>query len=145
MNEQGDVLGYRADAKLAAFVDAGWHASREWLAATFDTDNPDFVAQAVDMFDSPHTGDFVVFADEGWSFDPEQHGGHGSCTGADMRVPMFFSGPELPRGVTVSPGRNVDVTPTIVGLLGHADRLKQYQLDGINLADTLRTAATPAR
>jgi arylsulfatase A-like enzyme len=140
VNEAGDVLRYRADPKLAAFVDAGWHGSREWLAATLNSDNPDFVAQAVEMFDSPHTGDLVVFADEAWSFDPQQHGGHGSCTGGDMRVPMFFSGPDLPKGVMISPGRNVDVMPTIIGLLGHAERLDRVNLDGINLADQLRAA-----
>lgn len=138
--ERGDPLQYRDHPDLAAFAAAGWHGSREWLAATVDAEDPDFVAQVVEMLDSPHTGDVVLFASNGWSFDPVQQGGHGSCTAHDMKIPLFFAGADLPKGATIGPGRNVDVTPTIIGLLGEHERLSKYALDGIDLSLELKRA-----
>ena len=63
----------------------------------------------------------------------------------DMRIPLFFSGPGLPQGAFVDHGRLVDVTPTVLGLLGEADRLNAAgPIDGIDLTDELRRAAAPA-
>jgi len=139
---KGAPLGYGHADALARFVDAGWHSSREWLRETAETSHPDFVPQAVEMFDSPRTGDVVVFAAGGWDFSTTQKGAHGSCLARDMRIPMFFAGPGLPRGAAIQYARLVDLAPTIVGLLGEAHRLERVPfLDGINLADELEAAA----
>jgi hypothetical protein len=141
----GDPLEYLADPGLAAFVRAGWHDSREWLAATAHARFPDFVPQVVELFDSPRTGDVVIMAADRWLlYKHGEHAGHGSCLSRDMRIPLFFSGPGLPKGATIDHGRLVDLTPTILGLLGEADRLKAAgEIDGIDLSDQLRRAAAP--
>ncbi len=141
INEEGDPLAYGAPAESTAFVQAGWHASREWLERTVGARYPDFVPQAVEMFDSPHTGDVVVMAADDWSLHPKQHGGHGSCLARDMKIPLYFAGGELPHGAVIGPGRLVDIMPTILGLLDEQQRLERIPpIDGINLADQLRHA-----
>lgn len=136
-----DALGYRADARLSAFIDAGWHTGREWLAATAASRYPDFVPQIVELFDSPRAGDIVVFAAEDWSFDREQPGGHGAALASDMRIWLSFSGPDLPAGATLSTARIVDVVPTILELIGEADCLRTAgPFDGVSLAAPLRAA-----
>jgi hypothetical protein len=140
INIRGDALNYLRYPELAAYVHAGWHSSRDWLAHTVRTDCPDFVAQAVEVFDSEHTGDVVLLAAGDWSFEVRQEGGHGSILAHDMKIPLFFAGADLPRGAEIGPARIVDVTPTIIGLLGEADRLRQYNLDGIDLSEQLRAA-----
>jgi hypothetical protein len=145
VNEHGDPLEYRRHPELAAFVDAGWQSSRDWLIATRDAEYPDFVPQAAAMFDTGVMGDVVFFAADDWSFDLDQLGGHGSCMRRDMRIPLYFFGPDLPPGGQIGPGRLVDVMPTIVGLLNEEHRLEDLCfLDGINLAPQLRQARIEA-
>lgn len=141
----GDVLGYRHDPALAAFIDAGWHDSQAWLAATAHEDVRDFVPQIVDMFDSPRAGDIVAFAADNCALELDWQGGHGSCLARDMQVPLFFAGGDLPRGAEIPVGRIVDVMPTTLDLIGRADRLERAgRIDGISLLPQLR-AAVPAR
>ena len=145
--DEKDILRYRTLPKLAAFVDRGWHTSREWLDATIHTHHPDFVAQVVEMFDSPRAGDIVVMAADDWSFEPNYNykGGHGSCIAPDMLIPMYFAGPDLPRGGTIATARLVDFMPTLLGLLGEQDRLQNSPpIDGINLAAELKNARPQA-
>ena len=138
---QAGVDPLRARTALAPFIDAGWHASRAWLAATADTRFPDFPVQVVEMFDSPRAGDLVVFAAEGWAFSARDRGGHGSCLAEDMRGVLLFSGPDLPRGATIRHARIVDVLPTILDLLGERDRLNgRVAIDGVSIAAELRNA-----
>ncbi|MFQ5491472.1 MAG: hypothetical protein ACE5GE_12190, partial [Phycisphaerae bacterium] len=136
-----DPVGYDADSRTASLVSSGWHSSSEWLAATAGSTCPDFVPQVVEMFDSPRAGDLVVFADDQASFGDRFAGGHGSCLGSDMVVPLYFSGPDLPAGGRIPAGRIVDVMPTILDLLGLGDRLDRAgPIDGVSLAEALRTA-----
>jgi hypothetical protein len=139
---QGDPLEYLADASLAAFVRGGWHSSHEWLEATAASRFPDFVSQAVELFDSPRTGDVVIMSADDWLlYRRGEHAGHGSCLARDMRIPLFFSGPGLPKGAEIDHARLVDVMPTILGLLGESDRLKlSPPIDGIDLSPQLRSA-----
>jgi len=141
--EVGDPLGYRQDPSLSAFVDAGWHPSREWLTATATSRYPDFVPQIVEMFESPRAGDIVVFADEGWTFRHGEQGGHGSALCTDVRVSMYFAGPDVPQGAKLPCARLVDVMPTVMSMLGRADRLSAAgPLDGMDLFATIRAAGT---
>lgn len=126
-----------------AFVDSGWHGSREWLAATATARFPDFVAQVVEMFDSVRAGDIVIFADDNSAFSSVHPGGHGSCLDLDMHVPMFVAGPDLQAGAAIPAARLVDVMPTIVDLLGFSARLNTLTIDGVSVAAELR-AARPA-
>lgn len=144
----GDPLVLREDPKLAEFAgimtgesDGRWHDSRAWLIASAPSRYPDLVAQMVEMFDSAHTGDLVVFASEGWLLYPGERAGHGSTLSRDMHATMFFAGPDLPGGTQISPGRLVDFVPTVLGLLGESERLKSFPpRDGVDLSDQLRRA-----
>ncbi|MGQ9650150.1 MAG: alkaline phosphatase family protein [Phycisphaerae bacterium] len=142
---QGDPLDYLGEADLADFVRAGWHSSRDWLAATAMSRFPDFIPQAVEMFDSPRTGDIVIMAADDWLlYRRGEVAGHGSCLARDMRIPLFFAGRDLPQGGRIDYARLVDIAPTILGLLGEAWRLDNVSdIDGVNLADELRRAAVP--
>lgn len=140
-----EVLGYADDPQLAAFVAAGWHDSRDWLAATAHADVRDFVPQIVELFDSPRAGDIVVFADADCTFERDWLGGHGSCLARDQQIPLFFAGGDLPHGAEIPVGRIVDVVPTALEMIGRGDRLEAAgAIDGVSLLPQLREAA-PAR
>lgn len=142
-NEYGDALSYRTWSPLSSFLDGSWHDSRAWLAATTHTAHPDFVPQVVEMFDSPRAGDIVAFAADDWAFDG-WNSAHGSCLARDMRVPMFFAGPDLANGAQIENARNVDIMPTVLDLLGLAHRLDKIDpIDGRSVARELRHAQIP--
>jgi len=135
------IRGGSSSNTPADFDPSQWHSSREWLAATIDSNWPDFVPQVVEMFDSSRAGDIVVFASNDWALHRDDDGGHGSCVARDMRVPMYFAGPELPNGARIPCGRLVDVMPTILDLLGESGRLSKCPpIDGQSLLPELRSA-----
>lgn len=136
-----DPLGLAETPQLQQFIAPGWRPSREWLAQTAGTQHPDFVPQIVEYFDAPTAGDMVVFSASDWVFGGADPGEHGSCHPEDMRIPLFFAGPGLPRGTSIPHGRIVDVMPTVLDLLGESDRLRTAPpIDGESLLPQLRTA-----
>jgi len=137
----GDPLGWAGDPKLDNFAKAGWHTSREWLAATAASRHPDFVPQIIEFFDSPRAGDLVIFSAPDWVFAGHDRGEHGSCLPEDMLIPMYFAGPGLPKGTSIPHARIVDMVPTLLDLLGEGDRISRYNMDGESLAPQLRSAA----
>jgi arylsulfatase A-like enzyme len=137
-----DPLGYGTPLEARGFDATGWHTSREWLAATAQTRFPDLVPQVVEMFDSPRAGDVVVFADEDWAIEDREAGGHGSALDTDMRVPLYFAGPDLPCGVTIPAARSVDILPTVLDFLGERGRLAEVApIDGVSLYAELKSAS----
>jgi hypothetical protein len=136
-----DPLRYAESPRLRAFVESGWHASRDWLTATVEERYPDFVPQIAELFESPRAGDLMLFADEDWTFRDNGHGGHGSALPRDARVSCYFAGDGLPRGGRVASARLVDMAPTILELLGESARLERIgPIDGVSLAPALRAA-----
>lgn len=141
----GNPLGFRDNPALAPLLNDAWHPSRDWLAASAASAHPDFVPQAVEMFDSTRTGDIVLFAADDWSFDDSDASGHGSCLSTDMRIPLFFAGPLAPRGATLPYARLVDVMPTILDFLGEHRRLERNGvIDGVSLKNQIIRAAGAA-
>lgn len=133
-----------ADRLLRDWADGQWRSSHEWLNMTATTEMPDFVPQMVEYFDSVRAGDVIFFADGDWSFYNIEKGGHGSCLAADMRIPMYFAGPDIPAGSEIPAARLVDVMPTVLDMLGELKRLdNQPRIDGISLLPKLRGAARP--
>ncbi|NOX57486.1 MAG: hypothetical protein GXP29_01340 [Planctomycetes bacterium] len=129
------------DELLTGWADGTWRSSREWLARSAHTSLPDFVPQIVEYFDSSRAGDIVLFSKGEWSFHADGNGGHGSCLASDMRIPMFFSGPSLPKGAGINTARLVDVMPTILDMLNESHRLDDANpIDGISLLPKLRSA-----
>lgn len=139
--EDGDPFHFDDSDALDRFASEGWHDAEEWLAATADARYPDFVVQIAALFDSPRSGDILLFAADDWTFDAGYRGGHGSCLARDMRVPMFIAGPDIPRGGRIRHARLVDVMPTLLDFLNESDRLDDVQpIDGTSRADEFRAA-----
>ncbi|MCH7721478.1 MAG: alkaline phosphatase family protein [Planctomycetes bacterium] len=139
--EDGDPLHFDDSDELDRFASEGWHDAEEWLAATADARYPDFVVQIVALFDSPRSGDILLFAADDWTFGARYRGGHGSCVARDMRVPMFIAGPNIPRGGRIRHARLVDIMPTLLDLLSESHRLDDTQpIDGVSRADEIRAA-----
>jgi arylsulfatase A-like enzyme len=143
---RGDVFGYRASATMpAGFLDGERKTSREWLEATAAEKHPDVVPQLVDNFDSPRSGDLMLFAAPGYGFTDEYAGGHGGLERDEMIVPMYFAGGAVRRGERIPCGRLVDLLPTALDLIKVGDRLKQLTyLDGVSLAPALGASLKPA-
>lgn len=144
-NETFDLIGPPMSAETEAFDAFGWHDSQAWLRRTARSKHPDFVSQIIEVFDSPAAGDIVIFMAHDWVLAGHGGGEHGSCLAADMRIPMYFAGPDLSGGSAVECGRIVDVVPTILDLLGAVDRLDRFPaIDGVSLAPQLRAATIPS-
>lgn len=126
------------DAVDVSFIEnTGWHDVSAWLAATADSAYPGVIAHLADLFDSPRAGDVVIFAAEGWDFAPGNHGGHGGIGAGDTRVPLVFSGNMIDRSAALDAARLIDVTPTILGLLGKAPIEEGFVFDGTDWSDLL--------
>jgi hypothetical protein len=130
----GDPLGYAEDEAAAGLI-PGWHSAEEWFQASGQTRFPDAVPQIVNLFDHPRAGDVVVFAAEGCDFVGRTRGGHGSILAEEMHVPMIFAGPGIPAGRRWPRARLIDVTPTILDLLGVSYLPEEF--DGTSLSALL--------
>jgi arylsulfatase A-like enzyme len=137
----GDPLGYDADERTAELLDGEPRTSREWLAATAQHAHPDAVPQLAAAFECARAGDVLVFAAPGWDFSPEYAGGHGGLLAEEMLVPLFLTGPRIPRGAELPFARLVDVVPTLLELRG-AD--VPPELDGVSLVEAFATLESAA-
>lgn len=136
-----DPLGYAADPAVAAVLDGGFHPSRAWMAATARAEHPDVVPQLPEYFDSPRAGDVVLFARPGWCFGGDDRGGHGGLTRRELAVPFYVGGPDLAGGASIPVARTVDLTPTLLGLLGRPEAFRTLgPPDGVDLSAELRAA-----
>jgi arylsulfatase A-like enzyme len=142
---RGDALGYVASTTMpAGFLASGWRTSREWLEATCRESRPDAVVQLLDNFDSPRSGDLMLFAAPHFGFTDPYEGGHGGLERDEMIIPCYIAGGSVARGNRVDCGRLVDLVPTALDLMKRGDRLNQLQyLDGISLASRLGAPPKP--
>ena len=113
-----DPLGYRGKVP-PAMLDGSFHDAAEWLAATVDTDYPDVVPQIACYFDAERSGDLLVVAVPGWDFGESLRAGHGGLGPEEMHTVLLVAGPGIPHERRSAPVRSVDVTPTVLDLLGH--------------------------
>ncbi len=137
-----DPLGYQACAKTARLMDGQHHSGGAWRWASSETDRPDLIVQLIELNDSPRSGDIALFAADGWDFghtEPVNRGGHGGLLRHEIIVPWVWAGPDLPAGASISWGRMVDLMPTMLELIGRADRTPGG-LDGRSIAPALREA-----
>jgi hypothetical protein len=131
-----DPLGYTATDGLKSLVGAGFHPGRQWLRLSLDTPYPDFVAQVVELFDSPRVGDVLVFAREGWSFHPRHASDHGGPLAGETFIPLVIAGPGIGTG-ELGAVRQVDVAATILEYLGR--EVPSGEMDGRSfLAEILK-------
>jgi arylsulfatase A-like enzyme len=126
-----DPLGWAGKVDDEALVGKPL-SSREWLAATCETDYPDLPAQILAYFRAPRAGDIAVFAAPNWDFRNSNRAGHGGIRPEDMHTPLLLAGPGVPKA-TVRAARTVDLVPTILTLL---KRPLPPNLDGQSLVET---------
>ena len=107
-----------------------YFSSRAWLKMTEHSDYPDSVAQFPELFQTPKTGDIVVYAAPGYSFATENLSGHGGGTRPEMYTPFLFGGDGIPH-LDLGPFRTIDITPTILHYLGFAV-YPPTKIDGIS-------------
>lgn len=140
-----DPLGYADHPSAAALIDGRFHTADEWLAATIGSEHPDLVYQLPAMFDSPRTGDIVLFAAPGWDFGGQLKSGHGGVTRDELVTTMIVAGADLPGGASIPYARSIDLVPTLIDFIrpDHASALTA-ELDGRSLLDILRAAGQNA-
>lgn len=137
-----DVFGYLYDPVLSMFVHAGFHTSDEWLQATHGQQYPDVVPQLIPLLRSPHAGEVVLFAADGYGFTDER-GGHGGVGRYDMRIPMMFAGPDIPAGGVIDTARAVDLAPTLFDILHVPTAGAEF--DGVSLWTDLKGVEAPVQ
>src|SRR3990167_1400810 len=64
-------------------------SSRDWLALTERSPFPDVIPQMPELFQTTKTGDLIVYATPGYSFDEEFLSGHGGGTRPEMYTPFL--------------------------------------------------------
>ncbi|TWT44244.1 Choline-sulfatase [Phycisphaerae bacterium RAS1] len=115
--QPADVFGYLATPELAGFVAAGFHSSRDWLGATCRAAIPDVVPHLIPLLRCRRAGQMLVICADGYSLSGER-GGHGGLLRREMRVPLLIAGPGIAPGSSLEMSRAVDLTPTLLTLLG---------------------------
>lgn len=117
-----------------------YHDERTWLNLTAATQYPDAVVSLTRHLlwqenlaerESEYASDLVVTARPGWYFGTSSSPGtmHGYPLADAVRATWFVSGPGVRRGARLDePCRLVDLTPTLLDMLGHP--VEQYGLDG---------------
>jgi arylsulfatase A-like enzyme len=115
IEEGRDPLGYDLIPKSKV---ANPKSKDEWFAATCDSEYPNFVPEVYDLFDSPRTGDLVLFAAPGWTFKAGQKGAHGGPHRDELRIPILITGPGIRHGEKIPRARSVDLVPTFLEHMG---------------------------
>lgn len=143
-----DPFGYLKDpgfhAPDAAKFIQEFHTSREWLDATYGTAYPDAIpAIAHALSWKPELAalaksqdpDLWLSAAHGWNFRFEKINGadHGAILRDSMRCTLMISGPHIRAGIDSTPHRIIDVTPTLLELVGYKGKadLDSAPLGGI--------------
>ena len=137
-----------------------YHDEQAWLNLTAATRYPDAVVSLTRHMlwqdnlaerKNEYAPDLVVTARSGLYFGTQSSPGsmHGYPLADSVRASWFVSGPGVRRGARLDePCRLVDLTPTLLDMLGH--RVEQYGFDGRPIrrmyesgtADTVETAIT---
>ncbi len=132
-----DPFGYLQDPKFRAgsagnaldfFKD--YHDDKEWIDATFETNYPDAITALSRSFiwkpELQHLArsqdpDICLSATPGWNFRIEDINGadHGAILGDSLRSTLMISGPNIKRGIDPTPHRIIDVTPTLLQMIGY--------------------------
>ena len=137
--QSGDVLAYLEAPALAAFVRAGYHDSRAWLAATARQPLPDVVPQLIPLLRVHRAGQVVVFTKPGYSFVHEQ-AGHGGIDKDELQMTFLLTGPGIAPGTRLDVARSVDLVPTLLDLL----RLTPADQAGLEGSSLVRAGLLPA-
>jgi hypothetical protein len=143
-----DPFGYLKDPKFHApdpskFIQE-FHTDQEWLDATYETSYPDAItALTRSLVWSPELvhlaksqdPDIWLSAAPGWNFRFEDINGadHGAILRDSMHATLMFSGTNIRTGVDPTPHRIIDVTPTLLQLIGYKGKadLDSVPIEGI--------------
>jgi hypothetical protein len=121
-----------------------FHDDQAWLEATYETAYPDAIsALAHALTWKPELAalaksqdpDLWLSAAKGWNFRFEKINGadHGAILGDSLRSTLMISGPNIRKGIDPTPHRIIDVTPTLLELVGYTGKadLDSVPLEGI--------------
>lgn len=112
-----DPFGFAQNPGPAPFSNGDVFSREEWLRATSDAATPNAIVEIADLFQEPRVGDMLIVTKGPWVFRKEKGGTHGSLNRADMQIPLWIGGPDIPRKV-FDGARGVDLFPTILTWFG---------------------------
>jgi len=118
-------------------LDGNFHTVDKWLEYSNQQRYPGVITQIASLVNNPRSGDLVLFASEGWDFEPEKknNAAHGGFEAGEMRIPFLWSGPGIRKG-SIGTIRSVDIFPTIAEYLGVAkERVNEIRIDGVSFLD----------
>ncbi len=131
---EGDPLRYGRRSGLQYLLEGNAVGRAEVLRLTADTDYPDLVVQAPELFRSMRAGDLILTAAGDWSFHSSWNGAHGSALRDDMQITLYIAGPGIEAGTVEAPARSVDIVPTVLEWLSGDGAHRSVTLDGQSLA-----------
>ncbi len=123
--EGKDPFGYADDTRLSALVGSGFHDGETWLKATAAHEYPDAPVQLTSIFDTSRSGTILTSMKPGWSVNAKIASRHGGYLRNEMLATFCVSGPGLSQG-TIESESIVDITPTILSLLGQDPSPKNF-------------------
>lgn len=143
-----DPFGYLKDPKFHApdpvkFIEE-FHSDQEWLDATYETAYPDAITILTKAFfwkpefaamAKQQDPDIWLSAAPGWNFRFEDINGadHGAILREALHATLMFSGPNIRSGTDAVPHRIIDLTPTLLQLIGYKGKanLDSVPIEGI--------------
>ena len=118
-----DPLGYCSAKKTQSLCSGRLYDDLTWLYATHDAEHPDGVVQFGQLFDDDRAGDIFLTSDDS-GFYKTKVATHGSLMKEDISVPVFMTGPTVPKG-EFRPIRTVDVHAQILDWFGFPHEVHQ--------------------
>lgn len=119
------------------------HSHQWWLAQTMQLRYPDVFHRLFGFFDCIHAPNLVITSALDYQFMPidkwdnyfPKVQNHDGLNAIESVVPLTLAGPGVKKGIELKVGRNIDVLPTLLKLLGI--EYKTTELDGEILSEAI--------
>ncbi|MBD3354253.1 MAG: hypothetical protein GF364_22415 [Candidatus Lokiarchaeota archaeon] len=125
-----------------------FYSQHKWLELTYQHRLPDVFHRLFGFFDCKYAPNFVLTSDFNYHFFNQYDRleemmlkvqSHDGLYKVESKVPVTFAGPGIKKGAIIDYGRNVDVLPTLLEIMGinfNKDRLDGEILDDVSSADS---------
>ncbi|MHA1849472.1 MAG: hypothetical protein ACTSXU_17645, partial [Promethearchaeota archaeon] len=119
--------GYSSNVAL---MDGKFHPDDEWLRETINLELPDVFKRLFGFFDYKYSCNLIVTSKFEYQyvsiFSAKEKGNkifenkrsHGGLYRIESVVPLIIAGPRAKNGSIIQMGRNIDVLPTILSVIG---------------------------